>query len=103
MGADVLAAFGADPAAVLGVGMRPGFYLGSAHDVVTTTPRNKGGHGFDPNLPELHASFIITGPSARAGVNLGIVRMTQIAPTLGRLLGFTLSPKADTPISLRPQ
>jgi len=93
-----LAKFGADPAAVFGVGMRPGFYSGAANDVLSTTPRNKGGHGFDPNLPELRASFIIAGPHARPGVNLGTIRMTQIAPTLAKLLGLTLSSSADTPI-----
>ena len=98
-----LAKFGADPAAIFGVGMRPGFYSGSGNDVISTTPRNKGGHGFDPNLPQLHASFIIAGPGARAGTNLGIVRMTQIAPTLAKVLGLSLSPRADQPISLHPQ
>ena len=27
----------------------------------SSPPRNRGGHGFDPNLPELHASLIVAG------------------------------------------
>ena len=95
-----LARFGADPNATFGVGMLPGFYSGAAHDAVSVPTRSRGGHGFDPNLPELHASFIIAGPHAGPGVNLGTVRMTQIAPTLAGLLGVSLSPQADQPIAL---
>lgn len=97
---DDLARLGADPNASFGVGMQPGFYSSAGHDAVVVPTRNKGGHGFDPNIPALHASFIIAGPDARPGVNLGIVRMTQIAPTLARLLGVSLSPQADQPIPL---
>jgi hypothetical protein len=53
-------------------------------------------------MPELRASLIVSGPAARGRGNLGVVRMTQIAPTLARLIGATLSPQADTPINLTP-
>ena len=95
-----LARFGADPNAAFGIGMLPGFYSGAAHDAVSVPTRSRGGHGFDPNLPQLHASFIIAGPHAGPGVNLGTVRMTRIAPTLARLLGVSLSSQADEPIDL---
>ena len=96
---DALARLGADPKATFGVGMLPRFYTGMGHDAVSVPTRNKGGHGFDPNLPALHASFIIAGPHAAPGANLGIVRMSQIGPTVARLLGLSLSPQADQPIA----
>jgi hypothetical protein len=33
--------------------------------------------------------------------NLGVVRMTQIAPTIASWLGVALSPGADAPLDLR--
>jgi hypothetical protein len=41
----------------------------------------------------------VNGRGIRRGT-LGVVRMTQIAPTIARLLGLTLSPKADTAITM---
>lgn len=95
-----LARRGADPNASFGVGMRSGAYSGAGHDALLVPTRSRGGHGFDPELPELHASLIVAGPSARGRGSLGMVRMTQVAPTLAKLIGVTLSPQADEPISL---
>jgi predicted AlkP superfamily pyrophosphatase or phosphodiesterase len=97
-----LARRGADPNASFGIGMKSGFYSGAGNDGVLVQTRNRGGHGFDPDMPELYASFIIAGPAARGRGNLGVIRMTQIAPTLAGLLGITLSPDADQPIALTP-
>lgn len=46
----------------------------------------------------MHSSLILSGPGMKGHGNLGIVRMTQIAPTLARLLNVSLSPQADQPI-----
>ena len=95
-----LAKAGAEPLASFGIGLKPGWYSGAGHDALLVPTRSRGGHGFDPNLPELHASLIINGPAARGRGSLGIVRMTQIGPTLARLIGVTLSDRADAPIDL---
>ena len=95
-----LARFGAEPKAEFGIGMMSGFYTGSAHDAVLAPTRNRGGHGFDPNLPALHASFIMAGPASRGRGSLGVIRMTQIAPTVAGILGIKLSPEADKPVGL---
>jgi predicted AlkP superfamily pyrophosphatase or phosphodiesterase len=97
-----LAKFGAHPQASFGLDVKNGWYTGSGHDtLVTRTDRVRGGHGFMPARRELHASLILNGPGIPRG-NLGVVRMTQIAPTLARLLGVALSPDADTPLTIRP-
>jgi predicted AlkP superfamily pyrophosphatase or phosphodiesterase len=95
-----LARLGADPAASFGVGMKSGFYTTPGHDVLVRPTRSLGGHGFDPRMPELHASLIIAGPETRGRGSLGVVRMTQIAPTLAGLLDVPLSPHADSAIEL---
>jgi hypothetical protein len=44
--------------------------------------------------------LIIRGPGVTAARDLGIVRMTQIGPTLARLLGVRLGPDADEPLDV---
>ncbi|MBA3638225.1 MAG: alkaline phosphatase family protein [Acidobacteria bacterium] len=90
--------WGTHPDAAFGIGMRPQFYLGGGLDALLKDTGSKGGHGFDPTIPDMHSSLILSGPGMKGQGNLGIVRMTQIAPTLARLLNVSLSPQADQPI-----
>ena len=98
--ADDLAARQAHPEAAFGIGMRPGWYALGGSDVLTPAAPSAGGHGFPPEYPDLHASLIIRGPGVTAARDLGIVRMTQIGPTLARLLGVRLGPDADEPLDV---
>jgi predicted AlkP superfamily pyrophosphatase or phosphodiesterase len=93
-----LARLGAHPDAAFGIGLAHGFYSSIDHDLLLKPARKKGGHGFDPSNPELLASLILNGPGVKARGDIGIVRMTQIAPTLARLLGVRLSDQADSPL-----
>ena len=95
-----LTALGADPRASFAIDMKANFYSGGAHDVLLTNSGSKGGHGFMPTRPELHASLIMAGPNVPKAGDLGVVRMTQIAPTIASWFGVGLSPKADTPLTL---
>ncbi len=92
----------AHPDAVFGIDMRNGFTTGGGHGALLTKS-GAGGHGFAPSRPELHASLVLSGPPARGVGSLGIVRMTQIAPTLARWLGVDLSKEADEPLTLAPR
>jgi hypothetical protein len=97
-----LAAAGGHPAAAFGLDVKNGWYTGFGTDsLVVPTEGTRGGHGFAPSRRELHASLILNGPGIPRR-DLGIVRMTQIAPTLARILGISLSPKADAPLALAP-
>jgi predicted AlkP superfamily pyrophosphatase or phosphodiesterase len=91
---------GSHPDASFGVDMADGFYTGAGTSALMGTPANKGGHGFDPTRPALRASFIGSGPAFTRRGSLGIVRMTQIAPTLARVLGVGLAPQADTALDV---
>lgn len=78
--------------------MKPRFYLGAGHAEIRQPTAGKGGHGFDPAMPALHASFIAAGPGVTKKGDLGVVRMTQIAPTIAKWYGVRLVEQADTPL-----
>jgi hypothetical protein len=97
---DDLRKLGAEPRASFGIDLRNGFYSGGGHDALLTKPASKGGHGFAPTRQELHASLIMRGPDVGRPGNLGVVRMTQIGPTIASWLQVALSDKADIPLTL---
>ena len=74
---DDLRARGANPRASFAIDMQTGFYSGSSHESCSTKTTSKGGHGFAPTRPELHASLVLHGPDVPKAGNLGVVRMTQ--------------------------
>ena len=95
---DEVVAAGADPEAAFGVAMRLGYSVTEEMTALFGPSYLRAMHGYPPSHPEMNASFIITGPGLAGRGDVGIVRMTQIAPTLARLVGVALSPKADSPI-----
>ena len=54
-----------------------------------------GGHGYDPSHPDMHAIFVAMGRGVPAGVRLGRVHATQVAPTVARLLGIDPPSRAE--------
>lgn len=54
----------------------------------------RGGHGFDPELPDMSAILFAMGRGVRPGASLGVVRGIDLAPTVSRLLG--IEPPADS-------
>jgi predicted AlkP superfamily pyrophosphatase or phosphodiesterase len=95
---DEVVAAGADPEAAFAIEMRLGYSVVEEMGALFGPSYIKAMHGYPPSHPQMNASFIITGPGLAGRGDVGTVRMTQIAPTLARLLGFSLSPHADTPI-----
>jgi predicted AlkP superfamily pyrophosphatase or phosphodiesterase len=89
---------GAHPGAAFGIAMAPGFYSTIGSDVLLKPTRGRGGHGFDPAHAEMNGALILNGNGIGRRGDLGVVRMTQIAPTLARLLRVSLAPAADTPL-----
>ncbi len=81
-----------------GIGMQPQFYLGNDHDVLMTNTDSKNEHRFNPTIPNMHSSLILNSPNLKNHGNLGVMRMTQITPTLARLLNVSLSPQANQPL-----
>lgn len=64
-----------------------------------------GAHGFDPDSPEMTATFIGYGPAFRPGVRLPKFDNVSVYPLLMRLIGVRAEPNqgrlADTRASLR--
>jgi predicted AlkP superfamily pyrophosphatase or phosphodiesterase len=53
-------------------------------------PERKGSHGHDPNLPDLHATFVAWGSGIKRGARLGEISNVDVAPTIARLIGFSI-------------
>jgi predicted AlkP superfamily pyrophosphatase or phosphodiesterase len=49
-------------------------------------PEHSGSHGHDPNLPDLHATFVAWGTGIQTGANLGEIQNIDVAPTIAKLL-----------------
>ena len=59
-----------DSGAAFGFDVVDNFYTGSGHDMLLKPSTSKGGHGFDPERPAMHASLIFKDrPCARAEVS----------------------------------
>jgi predicted AlkP superfamily pyrophosphatase or phosphodiesterase len=83
---------GGFPDAAFVVGVKPGWYFGGGFDgPITRATRPGGTHGYLPEVTEMDSSFFIVGPGIQASRNLGRIDMRDIAPTLAKLLGVTLS------------
>ena len=91
---------GAEPRAAFALTMRSGFSSSGAHDVLRKPTPKRGTHGYDPTLPQLHASLIMRGPDVPRAGSIGLVRMTQLAPTIAKWFGVSLAPNVDVPLPL---
>ena len=99
-GAEDLRTFGAHPGAAFGLDMVDGFYTGGGHDQLLETETLKGGHGFDPRRPEMHAALILSGAAVQRRGAIGIVPITRVAPTVAGILRVRLPPPAAEPLRL---
>jgi predicted AlkP superfamily pyrophosphatase or phosphodiesterase len=89
--ADELHQRGGYPNASFFVGLKPGWRTGSALDQPVLSKIKVGGtHGALPDLPDLRASFFLSGPGVPAGRDLGLIDMRDVAPTLAHLAGLSL-------------
>jgi predicted AlkP superfamily pyrophosphatase or phosphodiesterase len=85
-----LESLSADPDAELSLDAAPGVYFSDRFEgpLVRDSVMDRGTHGQLPTRPGLEASFIVAGPEVGGGRNLGRMALTQVAPTLARLLGL---------------
>lgn len=52
----------------------------------------RGAHGYDPDLPQMRASFIASGPAFRAGARLPVFDNVDVYPLLMHLLQLPAEP-----------
>lgn len=69
--------------------LAPGYYPSESMrgEIVLKTPP-AGEHMLDPQRPGMWAAFTMAGPGVATGVDLGLIRQIDIAPTLCALLGI---------------
>jgi predicted AlkP superfamily pyrophosphatase or phosphodiesterase len=61
-----------------------------AGDSVMTEGPLKGTHGYLPDDPKLHATFIAWGAGIRRGARLPVTDSVNVAPTIAKLLGLAM-------------
>lgn len=97
-----IVAMGGYPDAAFLVALRPGWQaIAELKPDVVTGVSGLGSHGYLASDPALRSAFFIMGPGIKAGKDLGIIDMRQIAPTLAGELGASLPTADGKPIDLK--
>ncbi len=86
-----LKALGADPLAFLAFDPAKGFGFGSnLTGPPVTASTSKGAHGYNPQVPEMHPSFILSGAGVEKCSSLEGVSIEDVGPTAAALLGAAI-------------
>ena len=56
----------------------------------TMPPHHLGTHGQRPGHPALHAFFLAAGPGVRRGLEPGVIRSRDVAPTIATMLELAM-------------
>ena len=101
---DAIKSRGGFPDAAFLVILKSGYTTGSATSgtLVNANPEEKGGHGFSPEFPEMHASFFMAGAGVAHHRDLGVIDMRQIAPTVASILKLRMLSSKASPLLIRP-
>jgi predicted AlkP superfamily pyrophosphatase or phosphodiesterase len=62
-------------------------------------PEGRGTHGHNPEIPELHATFVACGRGIKSGTVLGEIDNVSVAPTIAKLLKISLPAKTGRPLN----
>ena len=87
-----LKVMGADPGAFLALEAAKGYGIGSdlTGPVVTQLPSVHGAHGYNPSVPEMRPSMILSGAGIDRCQLLEGVSITDVGPTAAALLGVSM-------------
>jgi hypothetical protein len=89
--AEEMLRLGADPDAWFGLEAEPGFVFGDeARGSLLRPALARGGWGYLPDRSEMDAGFVAWGPGLGRRLRIPEMQQTDVAPTLGRLLGLSL-------------
>jgi predicted AlkP superfamily pyrophosphatase or phosphodiesterase len=75
--------------------MEEGWMLTTASSRERKTPGRWGMHGWDPELPSMHAIFVAAGPGIRPGTIIDRVQNVDVYPFMTELLELTPAPGID--------
>ncbi len=79
---------GTMPGAAFALDAAPGFAFGGSCGRGLTRKSVGGAHGYLPSHAEMATGFIAAGAGVRRGVTIDRIRLIDVAPTAGRLLGL---------------
>jgi predicted AlkP superfamily pyrophosphatase or phosphodiesterase len=98
-----LKAMHSNPTAFLGLEASRGFAFGSALQGALVAPARGGKHGYNPDIPELRPSMILSGAGVHQCKLREGVRIVDVGPTAAALLGVsmpgTMGRNVNTPIA----
>lgn len=98
-----LKAMHASPTAFLALEAARGFAFGSALQGALVTPATGGKHGYNPDIPELRPSMILSGAGVHQCQLREGVRIVDVGPTAAALLGVsmpgTMGRNVNTPVA----
>ena len=83
---DTIALLGGDPRALWALDLNEGYYAIGGYTGPLLSERPGGGHGYDQRRPELHAFFLSAGPGVQRGATRPLMRQTEIAGIVARIL-----------------
>jgi predicted AlkP superfamily pyrophosphatase or phosphodiesterase len=90
-----IAQMGGTPMASFWIDFKSGYQMGTDPSAPLVSPGSElGTHGYFPEHPEMHATFIIDGAAVAKKGSLGEIDMRDIAPTLAKIMNVHL-PSAD--------
>jgi predicted AlkP superfamily pyrophosphatase or phosphodiesterase len=101
MDAKEIAAGGGTPEAAFWIDMKMNFSVVANQSPQVEAWKVGGAHGYFPTHPELQASFFIAGPGIKRGLDLGLIDMRSIAPTLAGCLGLKFTSSDLKALGLR--
>jgi predicted AlkP superfamily pyrophosphatase or phosphodiesterase len=94
-----IAARGGAREAAFFINFKSGFEMGDALNGPAVTPSGaKGMHGYFPDMAEMRATLVISGPGLPRKGSLGEVDMRDIAPTLARIVKVALPGAEGKPL-----
>jgi hypothetical protein len=89
--ADEMLKFGADPEAWFGLEAEPGYtFEDAATGELLRAAAARGVGGYVSAGPALDPGFVAWGRGIRRGIRIPVMRQTDVAPSLARLLGLSL-------------
>jgi len=93
------------PAAAFALEAAKNYSIGTKFkgELVTEEKRTSGAHGYLPSNPDMSAGFIAAGCGIAGGRSIGSMNMVDVAPTLARLLGFSMGKTAGRAVEIRPR
>lgn len=86
------------PTAPFALALNPGWDVSKQVDAGDVSTTSGGTHGYSPNWEAMHTGFIAWGGPVNPHGQGDIIGMTTIAPTVARLLGFTMPDAEQEPL-----